>query len=163
VHDFSNWDSTVNAYHHDGIHCYTVVNQPGASHYSGFYIYDNYFGGTVGDSTTADIFMEGNYGGSGATPCSDASSSIYIFNNVFTSTDAVTDNPYLTDAAGDSGIYNNTVMGEDNTQSRGGCAGYGAQPPGATGSFENNVLSSCNNIISGQPSGEYAPGTPNYN
>ena len=163
IHDFANWDTSSNSYHHDGIHCYTVVKQPGASHYSGFYIYDNRFGGAVGNSTTADIFMEGNYGQSGATPCSDASSSIYIFNNVFSSTDAVTDNAYLSDSAGDGGIYNNTIVGQSNTQNRGGCASYGAQPPGAEASFENNILSSCDNLIGGSPTDDYAAGSPNYN
>ena len=162
IHDFANWDTNTNAYHHDGIHCYTVVSQPGASHYSGLYIYDNRFGGTVGNSTTADIFMEGNYGSSGATPCSDASSSVYIFNNVFSSTDLVTDNPYLTDSAGDGGMYNNTVLGQSNAQARGGCISYGNQPPNAKAALENNILSNRNNLIGGDPT-DYASGSPDYN
>jgi len=162
IHDFANWDTNTNAYHHDGIHCYTVVSQPGASHYSGLYIYDNRFGGTVGNSTTADIFMEGNYGSSGATPCSDATSSVYIFNNVFSSTDLVTDNPYLTDSAGDGGMYNNTIVGQSNTQARGGCISYTDQPPGAKAALENNILSNCNNLIGGNRD-TYAPGSPDYN
>jgi len=163
IHDFANWDTNTNDYHHDGIHCYTVVSQPGASHYSGLYIYDNRFGGTVGNSTTADIFMEGNYGSSGATPCSDATSSVYIFNNVFSSTDAVTDNPYLTDSAGDGGMYNNTVLGQRNTQARGGCISYTDQPPGAKAALENNILSNCNNLIGGDPTNDYVSGSPDYN
>ena len=162
VHDFANWDTNNDTYHHDGIHCYTVSNQTGAAHYSGLYIYNNLFGGSVGNNTTADIFMEGNYGNSGATPCSDASSSIYIFNNVLTSTDTLTDNPYIADYGGDSGIYDNTVIGHDNTTSLGGCATYQNQPPGATASFKNNLLSTCDNLIGGDPS-DYTSGNPDYN
>jgi hypothetical protein len=162
IHDFANWDTTAGVYHHDGIHCYTVVSQPGASHYTGFYIYNNRFGGAAGQNTTSDIFLEGRYGQSGATPCSDASSSVYIFNNVFTSTDEPTDNAYISDSAGNGGIYNNTVVGSNNTITRGGCAGYGAQPPGARVAFENNVLTTCNNLIGGSPDA-YAPGSLDHN
>jgi hypothetical protein len=164
VHDFANWDSTADAYHHDGVHCYTVDGAGTASHYSGLYVYDNRFDGTVGHNATADIFMEGSpRGNPDDTPCADAGSRVYIFNNVFTSSDQLPDNDYLTDAAGGGGIYNNTVIGHDNTMSLGGCAAYGAQPPGGSAAFQNNVLSTCDSLTSGSPTGDYAPGSPDYN
>ena len=82
---------------------------------------------------------------------------------MLTSSDQVTDNDYLSDAAGSGGIYNNTVIGHDNVTTRGGCAAYGNQPPGATTAFQNNVLSTCNNLTSGDPTNDYAGGSPDYN
>lgn len=162
--DFANWDTAGDAYHHDGIHCYTVDGAGTASHYVGLYIYDNRFGGTVGANATADIFMEGApRGDSGDTPCADPGSSVYIFNNVLTSTDQVTDNYYLSDSAGGGATYNNTIIGQSNRVPRGGCAGYGDQPAGGRAAFQNNLLSSCNNLTNGSPTGDYAPGSPDFN
>lgn len=164
IHDFANWDTNADAYHHDGVHCYTVDGAGTASHYSGLYIYDNRFDGTVGQNTTAQIFMEGApRGDSGDTPCADAGSRVYIFNNVLTSSDQVTDNDYLSDSAGGGGIYNNTIIGHDKRISLGGCAGYGDQPPGGSAAFQNNLLSTCNSLTNGNPTGDYAPGSPDYN
>src|SRR5437763_9887842 len=41
LHDYAKWDTSDNAYHHDGIHCYTSDDGAGPAHYTGFYIYDN--------------------------------------------------------------------------------------------------------------------------
>jgi hypothetical protein len=164
VGDFANWDTTDDAYHHDGVHCYTADGAGTASHYSGLYIYDNRFGGTVGADTTADIFIEGAPRHDAYdTPCADAGSRVYIFDNVLTSTDRVTDNAYLSDSAGGGGIYNNTVIGESRTANIGGCSGYGDQPPGGRVAFKDNVLTTCDNLINGSAHGDFLAGSPDYN
>lgn len=163
VGDFANWDTFGDAYHHDGIHCYTADGVGTAAHYSGLYIYDNRFGGSVGADATADIFIEGApRHDTQDTPCADAGSRVYIFNNVLTSTDRVTDNAYLSDSAGGGGVYNNTVVGHDNRTSLGGCGGYGDQPPGGRVAFENNVLSTCDNLMNGASQGDFLAGSPDY-
>lgn len=162
--DFANWDTTTDAYHHDGVHCYTIDDSGTASHYNGLYIYDNRFGGDVGQNANAMIFMEGAPRHDSAdTPCADTGSRVYIFNNVMTSTDRPTADDYLSDSAGGGGIYNNTVLGQSKRITIGGCSGYSDQPAGGTVAFENNVLADCNNLMHGAPSGDYTPGSPNYN
>jgi hypothetical protein len=164
IHDYANWDTTTDAYHHDGIHCYTSDGGAGPSHYDGFYIYDNRFDGAVGQDATSQIFMEGG-NWSGATPCADATSKIYIFNNVITSSDQPTDNAYLTIGSSSGDVFNNTVMGATNAQMIGGCASYNAEQSGQMIAFENNLLSDCDDLMSqaGPPNGVFASGSPNYN
>ena len=151
IHDYANWDTTSDAYHHDGLHCYTAGDSGIASHYNGLYVFDNRFDGAVGNDTTGQVFMEGNWGGSN-TPCGDGSSVVYIFDNVAATTDLITDNAILGDYAGGSVIVNNTITTPDNTTARGGCSGFAsAESLGTGGSFpgvyENNLCSGGNNII----------------
>ena len=126
VHDMGNWDAETSSgglpYHHDGIHCFGPEN--GAT-YNGLYIYDNRFDGTVGQlAPTAQIFIEGNYGSSGDTPCAAVGSQVDVFNNIFGSTDYPTSNGYLETSQPGGGVYNNTVMGVSTTDNEGGCFGY---------------------------------------
>ena len=118
VHDMGNWDAETSSgglpYHHDGIHCFGPEN--GAT-YNGLYIYDNRFDGTVGQlAPTAQIFIEGNYGSSGDTPCAAVGSQVDVFNNIFGSTDYPTSNGYLETSQPGGGVYNNTVMGVSTTE-----------------------------------------------
>ena len=153
VHDMGNWDAETSSgglpYHHDGIHCFGPEN--GAT-YNGLYIYDNRFDGTVGQlAPTAQIFLEGNYGSTGDTPCAAVGSQVDVFNNIFGSTDYPTSNGYLETSQPGGGVYNNTVIGVNNTHNIGSCFGYRQNASGTTVAFQNNLLSTCDFLISGSP------------
>lgn len=135
VKNFANWDTTGDAYHHDGIHCWTS-DHGAAAHYRGFFIYDNVFGGQTdrpryGDESTSDIFLEGTPDG---TPCEDATSVFEVFNNVLT--ESVFMNNGLLN--GSMNAYNNTLIGADTAQ--GSCAA-------TSGSFVNNVVFGCGTLV----------------
>ncbi len=154
VGNYGNWDTTDDAYHHDGIHCWTSDGGAGA-HYNGFYIYDNQFGGTTdlagspyGDEMTAQIFLEGSPDG---TPCSDNSSNFYIFNNVLTE-NAFINNGLIGVAAGTDHIYNNTMIGADTTQ--GVCLNVNNAPSGQI--VENDVLTGCGTQVYDASSATFA-------
>jgi hypothetical protein len=53
-HDFANWDSPTNAYHHDGVHLW---GQRGGTIGSGA-IYSNTFDGDFGVNVTAHVFLQ---------------------------------------------------------------------------------------------------------
>jgi hypothetical protein len=65
-HDFANWDSSTNTYHHDGIHLW---GQNGARITSGA-IYNNTFDGDFGVNITAHVFLQ------------DSVSHVSVYNNV---------------------------------------------------------------------------------
>ena len=164
VHDMGNWDAETSSgglpYHHDGIHCFGPEN--GAT-YNGLYIYDNRFDGTVGQlAPTAQIFLEGNYGSTGDTPCAAVGSQVDVFNNIFGSSDYPTSNGYLETSQPGGGVYNNTVIGVNNTQNIGSCVGYRQNASGTTVAFQNNLLSTCDFLISGTPT-TFTAGSPDYN
>jgi hypothetical protein len=157
VHDFSNWDTTNDAYHHDGIHCYSANAQGLTPHYNGVYIYDNRFdGGNGGANMTADIFLEGG-SGSGSTPCSDNTSNFYLFNNVF---------------VGSAGIYNGLVGLENNSmgvraynntlEGSGTSSGVCEYDPASTVTFENNVMSACGTLIQKNSNSAFTTSSPDY-
>jgi hypothetical protein len=132
IHDYSNWDTTTNAYHHDGIHCYTVPNgYPLSSgppvqgaHIVGFWLYNNLFDGNVGGNATGHIFLEPGVQTDGtATPCMDGTSQVHIFGNLLLA--GTTANGTI-DLGRDSAhpltvgldFYNNTVVGSSATDGR---------------------------------------------
>jgi chitodextrinase len=147
VHDFGNWDTSSNAYHHDGIHCYTVAGgQP--MHISDYYIYDNRFDGSIGGNATSWIFMEAGDGSTSATPCSDATSNIWVFNN-YGYTDHNLGNGVFGLFTGRNYVYNNTLVG-NNTSATGQpqivlAAGSAFSSGGA---LKNNILSTGNQVPS---------------
>ena len=52
-HDFANWDSPTDRYHHDGIHLWGMQGR-----FSGGAIYNNTFDGDFGYNITAQIFLQ---------------------------------------------------------------------------------------------------------
>jgi Chitobiase/beta-hexosaminidase C-terminal domain len=76
-HDFSNWDTTSDAYHLDPIHFYAA----NATGMNGVYIYNNYTSGNMGTNLNAMIYLESNGNNPGIN-------NLYAFNNVFTTTNA---------------------------------------------------------------------------
>jgi hypothetical protein len=156
VHDYANWDTSNDAYHHDGLHCYTSDGGAGASHYAGLYIYDNTFGGDTGSGMTAQIFIEGG-SGAGATPCADSSSQIWIFNNVASVSHEVFNGVFGV-FSGSPHVLNNTLIGADT----GGGVGYSTNSDATGETFENNVVTTANQLIATSPV-YFAAGQPDYN
>ena len=67
IHDYTNWDSTTNAYHHDGLHLW---GQNGGTITNGA-IYNNLFDGDSGVNITAHIYLQ------------DSIQNVSVYNNVF--------------------------------------------------------------------------------
>ena len=64
LHDFANWDTTSNDFHHDGFHFFAYA-QDGTdfnvnNRIENINIYNNLFNGDFGNNNTANIFFEGN-------------------------------------------------------------------------------------------------------
>jgi len=159
VHDEGNWDTPTNAYHHDGIHCFSPNAKGFTPHYTGLYIYDNRFDGTTGANMTGDIFIEGG-SGSGSTPCGDSTSNLWIFNNVASVSSGVD--------AGVFGIYstnphvvNNTIISSDTSTGVGYLSAGGTAVASKT-TFGNNVVTTVNQLITTAPS-FMAAGQPDHN
>ena len=66
-HDFANWDSPTNLYHHDAIH---IWGQNGGR-FTGGAIYNNTFDGDFGVNVTAHVYLQ------------DSVSHVSVFNNIF--------------------------------------------------------------------------------
>jgi hypothetical protein len=67
IHDYVNWDSTTNAYHHDGLH---IWGQNGGIATNGV-IYNNLFDGDSGVNITGHIYLQ------------DSVKNVAVYNNVF--------------------------------------------------------------------------------
>jgi hypothetical protein len=68
IHDFANWDTVSNSYHHDGIHIWASNH---ADTNRNHMVYNNLFDGDCGKNVTSWFFIEDNSDG------------IKAFNNVF--------------------------------------------------------------------------------
>src|SRR6202040_1723273 len=80
VHDFTNWDTAADCYHHDGIHGFGGTSGV----VTDVTIYNNLFDGTTGGNFNSHIFLEGNNDGTPWTSSPDSVNN--IFNNVFSET-----------------------------------------------------------------------------
>ena len=130
VYNYSNWDTTANAYHHDGIHAFGIGGAVGDQ----YDIYSNLFEGACGDHMTGHIFMEG--GASGWTSVGIS----HVFNNVFICSSVV--NGILQVHAGQGEIYNNVIIGSGPSKSI--CVGLTL----INGLVKNNAISGCMILIS---------------
>ena len=163
LHDFQNWDTSADTYHHDGVHCYTSETNGSPVHSVGFYYYDNMFeadGGSGSDFTSFFYIEGGDPSSPGSTPCDDPSSDNYFFNNVLIDrTSGGLSNGVMAIYAGVDYVLNNTMIGASD-------AGGGpavARIFGAGGVLmENNVLSTGDQLINANP-GEFVSGDPDYN
>ncbi len=72
-HNYVNWDTTSNVFHHDGIHMWGGITAGGAAsdRVNGVNIYNNTFDGDSGVNITAHIFLE------------EQVQNVNIFNNIF--------------------------------------------------------------------------------
>jgi len=126
-HDFSNWDTTANAYHHDGVHLFSNNNASA----SGSRIYNNSCYGNLGANVTSCFFIE------------QASPGTLIFNNLMSNFTAPGGNFGLI-GFGDNnggGVYNNTMIGPGNNAFY--CLMIATPSSGSPANFENNVMSGC--------------------
>ena len=152
IHDYANWDSgVVNAYHHDGIHCYSAQGTTGG-HWNNVSIYNNLFDGNTGANITGHIFLEGGTG-MYATPCADSTSTFSIFNNVFKTTQV--DYGIVGVHSGSVNIFNNTILGAVPTD--GVCLSVSS----SAYTIRNNIISGCNQLISTAAGGP--PSFADYN
>jgi hypothetical protein len=166
IHDYANWDTTSDAFHHDGLHCFTSESTSRPAHYKGLYIYDNTFGGHTdtglygdADNMTAQIFLQG----SGSTECADDSSPIYIFNNVLSGSFYVNDG--LVDAAsGVPYVLSNTMIGSGTSHG----ATYSSGDAAVDEVFQNNLTTTAHALMYITLSQTYdrpifARGSPSHN
>lgn len=133
------WDTSSNAWHHDGIHLYTYSGTV-----DGTLIYNNYFWGDWGNNVTAHIYTEGNVSTAGV-------SNTLIFNNYFR--DCLTgDNGGACTAAGPQGNGTISLRGVgnssgnsifNNTMTTSNCVLLQNQ---ANVSYENNISCGMNNL-----------------
>ncbi len=140
---FSNmdaWDTGVaNAYHHDGIHCFSAPT----GKVQNIYIYNNLFDGNAGDCcVTGWIFLEGGSGG-GSTPWTDSTGTAYIWNNVMTTTGITPLSMLLLPLGTGHKVYGNTIIGGGDAQNS--CIRTGQN---GTISIVNNVIEGCGQLIS---------------
>lgn len=106
IHDFSNWDTSGNCYHHDGLHSFGSSGSPQIT----LYFYNNQCDGVLGDNFNACLFMEGTGSGTPWTGDSTAST-YYAFNNVFATNQ---NHAAIQNALGNGDIFlNNTVLCTD--------------------------------------------------
>ncbi|MGO8704736.1 MAG: hypothetical protein ACLQVA_13040 [Candidatus Brocadiia bacterium] len=131
VHDYANWDTTRNAYHHDGVHAYATP--PAAA--TDLQIYDNLFDGDIGKNVTGHIFIE-----SGTSPWSDDAGTSKIFNNVLIG-NSVSYTGLLNVGNGTAEVYNNIAIGD------GTSLAYGINNL-VNAHFKNNVAIRCATCIS---------------
>ena len=148
IHDYSNWDTGANDYHHDGVHIWGQGNN-GSDSITNVNIYDNMFGGCLGQNVTAHVFIENNSGGT---------SNVSVYNNTFIDTCSSNENNGMIAVGADLGyrIYNNTFLGAATDT----CVGT-AMAPGVT--FINNVVSGCGTLVYVTAGGGFAPGGLNSN
>jgi hypothetical protein len=145
IHDFANWDTVSDAFHHDGLHCFTSETTNAPAHYRGLYIYGNTFGGKTDtglygdrDNMTAQIFLQG----SGSTQCADDTSPIYIFNNVLSASYYINDGLIDTNS-GVPYVINNTMIGPEIHDG----ATFSTGDAVVNGVFENNLLTTAHSLM----------------
>jgi hypothetical protein len=131
IHDYSNWDTPGDVWHHDGIHIWGY-NDDGSDTITGLNIYNNKFGGCIGQNVTAHVFIEQNGG---------STKNVSVYNNSFIDTCKGNENDGMLaveDSAAAPNIYNNTFIGASTDT----CAGFGDGSPSNI-TFVNNVISGC--------------------
>ena len=131
VYNYTNWDVTSNAYHHDGFHCFSSFSSP--PHITAINIYNNSFVNNK-YGMTAHIFLESAAEG---TPCADSTSNIYIYNNFLYG-------PYNMElTSGNLYVYNNTMIGLDIMNS----VDFVAKGQASVAEFENNALTTAQYLV----------------
>ena len=128
VYNYSNWDTTANAYHHDGIHAFGISGAVGTE----YDIYNNLFDGVCGNHMTAHIFMEGNTGTEWTL-----TGTARIYNNVFICSGNIV-NGILRPDIGNVSVYNNTIIGNGDATAI--CVTFASS---AIALFKNNAMSGC--------------------
>jgi len=125
-HDFANWDSSSNAFHHDGIHIYALN---GAS-FRDVWVYNNVFSGDPGVNATSFVYVTGGVADS------------FFFNNVMLTPAGKYFNNGAFCAGGEQiSIYNNLILG--GTAASGLCLAAS----GTGIAVRNNVVGQCSGLV----------------
>jgi hypothetical protein len=126
-HDFSNWDTASNAFHHDGVHLYAL----NGGTFRDVQIYNNIFSGDPGNNATSFIYTQG------------AITNSYFFNNVLlTAAGKYFSNGVLCAGGDGIAIYNNLIFGGTST------SGLCLAASGTGIAVRNNVISRCSGLVS---------------
>lgn len=108
--DTYNWDTTNDAWHHNGIFCYTA-GAGFAPHYDGWYIYNNLFDGTPSNASPSDSTSWINI-----QDCSDDITNFYAFNDIFASVGSEPGNGDDAQQHAVAPSYNDTFIGTNTGQ-----------------------------------------------
>jgi hypothetical protein len=140
-----NWDTSVNKYHHDGIHIYF----PSDRAIDNVNIYNNLFDGNWGINNTAHLFFEGDYNHVNT----EAMTNFTLYNNVFIQyTGNTLNNGFISGGGPNWRWYNNTFLGAGIVNSS--CVRIGH----ADIIFKNNIVSGCTTLISVASGGTFKNG-----
>jgi len=137
---FKAWDTDGDPNHQDGVHCYDSGSSTAIPHYNGLFIYDNRFGPETGKYMNSSMYMEGSTGPN----CGDASSNIWVFNNVSVMTEHDA-NGAIYDGTGQEHIYNNTFIGPNSSEPY-PCVVISNDA--VETHFKNNITTTCNEGVS---------------
>jgi hypothetical protein len=132
IYNYSNWDTTSNAYHFAGVHAFGISGAVGDA----YAIYNNHFEGACGDHMTSHVYMEGN-----AASKWTSSGTVLIFNNVFLCDSVVYG--LVRVGSGHGELYNNVIIG--GSPSIGICLVLNNT---INAKVKNNALSGCNQLVS---------------
>jgi hypothetical protein len=129
IHDFANWDTAGDFWHHDGVHVFTNND---SSVGTPFMIYNNYVYGNWGQNDNTAFFLEINNSGSTA-------GAHYIFNNLLVFGGGACANMAINDDTGGTGgtIVNNTMAGNG----AGACGLMIGESNSASAVIQNNIYS----------------------
>jgi hypothetical protein len=128
VHDYKNWDTAADSYHHDGVHAFGVAG----ANLTNLQIYDNLFDGNTGANFTSHIYIE-------RPDSSPSETNPLIFNNIFDGSHEPGGNFGMLAIGSVAGAqaYNNTFIGVNNN------ASYCVLLAGGTSTLKNNVFTGC--------------------
>ncbi len=134
-HDYVNWDTTDNVFHHDG----WLMNINTGQKCDQVYFYNNLISGDFGANNTSPLFFDQN-GGAAASV-----NNTYVFNNVFLNTNTTGANGWsngiaINSSPGPTRFWNNTVI----------CpvvGGPALEIAGTNMDVRNNVESGCADFI----------------
>jgi hypothetical protein len=170
IHDYANWDTTNNMFHHDGIHSWNSAKMEGAASwgsFEGLHIYNNRFDGDCGGNFNQHIFLEGGYDSIYRTPWTTnfASPNAFVYGNFFRCADNPPRVHNLFSVTGPAVVFNNTAIGNAPDA---GAGVFGIGGPGLGGvsglpatnsvglDVRNNLLSGENTLIGGSTSDTWA-------
>jgi len=146
----ANWDTTANAFHHDGIH---IFFDPGGL-LSGVNIHGNLFCGNWGINNTAHIFIQGDF--SQANP--NAVSNLAIYNNIFIQDFGNgLNNGFINGNGPNWRVQNNTFFGSRVRNTTALFLG------GTELNFTNNLVTSVTTFLNLNPGTTFAAGALNHN